>query len=192
GLWPIVILFFGLTSAGSATLWRRPARAVWPIVILAALGWLAAAAVVPVFGGGVSARSASGFSFPPPPFRVLRLYQVLLAAYVAAAILAFAWTWRVPVLETIATLLAVMLGVEIGLSSILLHYHPQNALSVINFLEHMFVWAGFSDPQLANSGRVLSFRLLQSLALGLYEQFAHFTFVLHTSSRATVFLQWVT
>jgi len=192
GLWPIVVLFFGLTSEGSATLWRPGVRALWPIVILAALGWLAAATVVPLFEVAFSARSSSVFPFPPPPFGVLGLYQLLLAAYVAAAILAFAWMWRVAVLETIATLLAVMLGVEIGLSSILLHYHPQNALSVINFLEHMFVWAGFSDPQLANSGGVLSFRLVQSLAWGLYEQFAHFTFVLHTSSRATVFLQWVT
>jgi len=192
GLWPIVVLFFGVTSEGGATLWRDLTRAVWPIVILAALAWLAAAAVVPLFEVAFSARSSSVFVFPPPPFGVLGLYQGLLAAYVAAAILAFAWIWRVPVLETVATLFAVMLGVEIGLSSILLHYHPQNALSVINFVEHMFVWAGFSDPQLAQSGSVLSLRLLQSLALGLYEQFAHFTFVLHTSSRATVFLQWIT
>ena len=33
--------------------------------------------------------------------------------------------------------------------------------------------------------------LLKKLAAGIYEQFAHATFVLHPSSRGTMFLQWV-
>ena len=51
-----------------------------------------------------------------------------------------------PLLETVATLAMVALGVIIGLFSLDIHYHPQNALNIINFLEPMFVWATYSNP----------------------------------------------
>src|SRR5262249_57163204 len=82
------------------------------------------------------------------------------------------------------------LGVMVGLLAIDIHYHPQNALTVINFVEHLFVWATHSDPELGSGGGIFSMRLLLSLAAGLYEVFAHATFVLHPSSRACFFLQW--
>jgi hypothetical protein len=144
-----------------------------------------------LFEVAFTARSTSVVHFPPPPFGVLGLYQAVLAGYVVAAVIAFAWIWRVSWLETVASLVAVGLGVSVGLLSIKLLYHPQNAISVINFLEHLFVWASYSDPSLTSGGGILSLRLLQSLAAGLYEVFAHATFVLHPSSRATMFLQWI-
>jgi hypothetical protein len=82
------------------------------------------------------------------------------------------------------------LGVLIGLLSIKVLYHPQNALTVINFIEHMFVWAAYANPALGTGG-IFSVGLLQSLAAGMYEVFAHATFVLHPSSRASMFLQWI-
>jgi hypothetical protein len=189
--WPFVVLFFGVRSEQIRTLWREPARALMAIVALLALVVLAAIPAAHLFEVAFTERASSVFRFPPPPFGILGLYQAVLACYVAAAVLVFAWLWRVPVLETIATLLAVALGVLAGLDSMLLIYHPQNPLTVINFIEHMFVWATFSDPTLAAGGGVLSMTLLKSLAAGLYEEFAHFTFVLHTSSRGTMFLQWI-
>jgi hypothetical protein len=186
--WPVVTLFFGLPTEKPARLWREPRLAAVAIVSFAVLIAIVAKPAAALFEVGLLDRGASLVPYGAPPFGVLGLYQAVLAAYVVAAVIAFAWIWRVPLLETVATLEAVALGVLIGLLVIDLDYHPQNARAVFNFLE-MLIWAAASDPQL--SGGFFSLKLLQSLAAGLYEVFAHATFVLHPSSRATMFLQWV-
>ena len=191
GAWPVVVLFFGVQADEVRSLWRRPAGAAAAIAALCVLVAVAAIPAAHLFEVAFTERASSVFPFPPPPFGILGLYQAILACYVAVAIVAFAWIWRVPVLETIATLLTVALGVLVGLLSMLLIYHPQNPLTVINFFEHMFVWATYSDPTFAAGGGIVSMTLLKAIAAGLYEEFAHFTFVLHTSSRATMFLQWI-
>jgi hypothetical protein len=188
--WPAIVLLFGVRADDPRSLWRRPAPAAGAIAALVVMVALAGVPAARLFEVAFTQRAISVFPFPPPPFGILGLYQAVLAGYVAAAIVAFAVIWRVPVLETLATLLAVALGVMVGLLSMLLLYHPQNPLTVINFIEHMFVWATFSDRSLAGGG-VLSMTLMKSLAMGLLEEFAHFTFVLHTSSRGTMFLQWI-
>jgi len=188
--WPVVILFFGLRAEQSAWLWRHPKPAILTIMAFAALICLAAVPAVDLFKIAFFERSTSLYDFPPPPFGVIGLYQTLLAGYVAAAVIVYAWIWRVSWLETVATLETVALGVIVGLLAIDIHYHPQNALTVINFVEHLFVWATHSDPELGSGGGIFSMRLLLSLAAGLYEVFAHATFVLHPSSRACFFLQW--
>jgi hypothetical protein len=189
--WPVITLLFGVRTQAPARLWRQPLWAGVVILALVAVLGFTARPVTELFEVAFAARSTSIYPFPPPLFGILGLYQAVLAGYVAAAVIAFAWIWRVPWLETLATLVAIALGVALGLLSIKPHYHPQNAISVINFLEHMLVWASFSDPSLGSGGGILSLRLLQSLAGGLYEVFAHATFVLHPSSRAIMFLQWI-
>ena len=188
--WPVVVLFFGVRSEEGGSLWRRPSQAAPVIVVLAALVVLAAIPTAHLFDVARTERLSSVYPLLPPPFGIFGLYQAVLAGYVAAAIVAFAWIWRVPALETVATLLAVALGVMIGLLSMMLRYHPQNPLSVINIFEFMFAMASYVNPQLEGSGGFLSTSLLRKLAAGIYEQFAHVTFVLHPSSRGTMFLQW--
>ena len=188
--WPAAILFFGLRAEKPAWLWRDSKLAILTIVAAAALIVLTAGPVANLFKVAFFERSTSLYNFPPPPFGVLGLYQTVLAGYVGAAVIVYAWLWRVPLLETVATLAMVALGVIIGLFSLDIHYHPQNALNVINFLEPMFVWAIYSNPELGSGGGIFGMRLLQPLAAGLYEVFAHATFVLHPSSRAAMFLQW--
>jgi hypothetical protein len=70
-------------------------------------------------------------------------------------------------------------------------YHPQNVIEVINPLELMFYFAAAADPQLGAADAVASMRLIQSVVLGFLDVLARLTFVLHTSARATVFLQWL-
>ena len=188
--WPVVVLFFGVRSEEGGSLWRRPSQAAPVIVVLAALVVLAAIPTAHLFDVARTERLSSVYPLLPPPFGIFGLYQAVLAGYVAAAIVAFAWIWRVQALETVATLLAVALGVTIGLLSMMLRYHPQNPLSVINIFEFMFAMASYVNPQLEGSGGFLSTSLLRKLAAGIYEQFAHVTFVLHPSSRGTMFLQW--
>lgn len=189
--WPVVILFFGLRAEHPAWVWWRPKLAILAIIASAALIFLVASPAAELFKIAFFERSTSIYNFPPPPFGVIGLYQALLAGYVGAAVIVYAWIWRVSLLETVATLEMVALGVLVGLLSIDIHYHPQNALTVINFLEQMFVWAANSNPDLGAGGGIFSIRLLQTLAAGIYEVFAHATFVLHPSSRASMFLQWV-
>lgn len=189
--WPLVVLAFGVRADVRPPLWRQPARAA---VVLAVLLTLAAIVAIPTFNllaAALQARATSEFPMLPPLFGILGFYQVVLAAYVAAAIVAFALIWRVGVLETLATLLAVALGVALGLLSMTLRPHPQNAVTVVNFLDVMFTWAAASDPALRADGAVAITRVLTSLAAGIYEVFAHITFVLHTSSRTTMFLIWI-
>ena len=188
--WPVVVLFFGVRSEGGGSIWRRPSQAVPVLAVLAVLVVLAAFPTAHLFDVARTERLSSIYPLLPPPFGIFGLYQAVLAGYVAAAIVAFAWIWRVPALETVATMLAVALGVMIGLLSMMLRYHPQNPLSVINIFEFMFAMASYVNPQLDGSAGFLSAGLLQKLAAGIYEQFAHVTFVLHPSSRGTMFLQW--
>jgi hypothetical protein len=188
--WPVVVLFFGVRSEEGHPIWRRPSQAAPPIAVLAVLVVLAAIPTAHLFEVARTERLSSVYPLLPPPFGIFGLYQAALAGYVAAAIVAFAWIWRVPALETVATILAVALGVMIGLLSMLLRYHPQNPLSVINIVEFMFAMASYVNPQLDGGGGLLSMGLLRKLAAGIYEQFAHATFVLHPSSRGTMFLQW--
>ena len=188
--WPVVVLFFGVRSEEGGSIWRRPSQAVPVLAVLAVLVVLAAIPTAHLFDVARTERLSSIYPLLPPPFGIFGLYQAVLAGYVAAAIVAFAWIWRVPALETVATMLAVALGVMIGLLSMMLRYHPQNPLSVINIFEFMFAMASYVNPQLDGSAGFLSAGLLQKLAAGIYEQFAHVTFVLHPSSRGTMFLQW--
>ncbi len=189
--WPTVVLAFGVRADGEGSLWRQPKSAVAVLIILTLLTVLAAVPATHLIVTALAERSTSAFGFPPPPFGALGLYQAMLAVYVAFAVLAFAVLWRVGVLETLATLLAVTLGVAVGLLSLELRYHPQNAISVVNFAELLFAWAATSDAALRADGGIAIMRVLASLATGVYETFAHITFVLHTSSRTTMFLWWI-
>jgi hypothetical protein len=188
--WTMVVMFFGVRSNEPAGLWLSPTRAAVALAALAALSLLAAIPVADLIHVGFSAKAASVFPLPPPPFGITGLYQALLAGWIFGAVVIFALIWRVPFLETVATMLAVALGIAVGLLSLELLYHPQNVIEVINPLELMLFFASWADPQLAGNS-FGSTRLFHSLSLGFLDVLARLTFVLHTSTRATVFLQWV-
>jgi hypothetical protein len=189
--WPLVILAFGVRADARPPLWQRPAAAAVVLAVLAALLVLAAVPAVNLIATALAQRTTSALPMLPALFGVPGFYQAVLGAYVAGAIVAFAVIWRVGVLETLATLLAVALGVALALLALTLRPHPQNAVTVVNFLDIMFAWASFSDPALRADGGVAITRVLWSLLVGVYEVFAHLTFVLHTSSRTTMFLVWI-
>ncbi len=88
-------------------------------------------------------------------------------------------------------MLAVAAGIALGLLSLDLLYDPRNVAIVVNPLEHMFGWAGNSDPELRESGTILSTQLLRALGAGVLEVMARRTFVLHTSGRPTIVLEWL-
>ncbi|MBX9778433.1 MAG: hypothetical protein K2Y71_29010 [Xanthobacteraceae bacterium] len=188
--WPVVVLAFGVRADERAPLWRHPASAAVVLALLAGLTVLAGIPATRLVASALHAP-ASGFPMLPPLFGIVGFYQAVLGVYVACAIVAFALIWRLGALETLATLLAVALGVALALLSMTLRPHPQNAVAVVNFLDLMFSWATASDSALSADGGVAIMRALRTLAAGIYEVFAHVTFVLHTSSRTTMFLVWI-
>jgi hypothetical protein len=73
----------------------------------------------------------------------------VLAVWVAAALLAYAFIWRVSATETAATALFVVIGISLGLLTLYIRYNPQNVLVVVNPLEQLFTWAKNSNPELS-------------------------------------------
>jgi len=177
------IPFFGEVTPPQA-FWRS-AKAI------AALGAVAVVGVtLAIPAGELITRGLSMPTSIPPPFGVRGGYQVLIAALVFAGILAYALIWRVPLAETLATMLAVVAGVALGLLSIKILYHAENVAVIVNPIEHMFGWAAGSDPKLRSSGSIL-LDLLHSLGNGVLDMAARRTFVLRTSGRPTIFIEWL-
>ena len=86
------------------------------LAVLSALLLLAAVPAVNLVASALAQRTTSALPMLPALFGMPGFYQAVLGAYVAGAIVAFARIWRVGVLETLATLLAVALGVALGCS----------------------------------------------------------------------------
>jgi hypothetical protein len=188
---PLVVVWFGVRSDSADSMWRSLARARVPIGALALLFAALATPAYHLVETGFLERAALAPNLRPPPFGVLGLYQAALAGWIGASVVGFAAIWRVPPLETVATLLAITLGVCIGLLSLEFRYHPQAVIAVINPIETMFAWGMYADPGLVKSEGILSLQLLSVLLHGFLDVLARLTFVLHSSSRATVFLEWV-
>ena len=188
--WTIVVMFFGVRASDPRSVWRSAVPALLALLALSVLTILAVIPAAQLIEFGLSGKASSIFPLPPPPLGINGLYQALLAAWVLGAVIVYALIWRVPLLETVTTLIAVCLGVAIGLLSLEWRYHPQNVIEVINPLELMFYFATWADPQLGAGGSIGSIRMIQSVVTGFLDVLARLTFVLHTSARATVFLQW--
>lgn len=179
-----VVPFFGV-AGGADSFWRS--GKAW----IALLGIAAVAFALLIPAWDMIVLGFTGKTAMPPPFGIRGLYQGLIAALVVGVILVHARLWRVPLMETIATMIAVVAGIALGLLALKILYQPQNVLIVLNPVEHMFGWARGSDPTLGKSGAILSGELARSLAAGVLEQLARLTFVLHSSPRPTIFLEWI-
>lgn len=189
--WSVVVMFFGVRAGGPEAFWRPCVPAFVAVIVLAVLTGLAAIPVAHLIDVGLSAKASSIFPLLPPPFGINGLYQAIVAGWVLCAVIIYAWLWRVPLLETIATLLAVCLGAALGLLSLELRYHPQTVIEVVNPIELMFYFGSAASPQIANGKAIAGAGLIWSLVLGFLDVLARLTYVLHTSSRATMFLEWV-
>ncbi|HZR61856.1 MAG TPA: hypothetical protein VFA80_12995 [Xanthobacteraceae bacterium] len=189
---PVLVLPFGPEAAPNAkpqrSFWRTP-RA-WAAVAAAAL--IAAFAVylardilslgfanashadVPLVSVGISARA----------------YWSLLAAWLALGMAAYAAIWRVAALETLAAALAAVAGCMIGLLVLHAHFHPDNVVVLFHPLETMLAWAAASDPRLTTGTSVFNPARLEFLLEAIGGVIARRTFVLYSSPRPTIFLEW--
>jgi hypothetical protein len=190
-LLPLLALPFGEVSDNPKGFWRT-ARTALPAVALyagAAVVFLIVAA--PLLWFGLTAIDQSMFKYTPVAFGLFGVYQPMIVAWIALGIAAFAGAWRVPAAESVSTLLAVIGGAALALSSLYIRYHPQDVLEAVNPLEHLFVAATASHQDLAETHGILSGSLLGKLAAGIGEMLARRTFVLAPSPRPTIALEWL-
>jgi hypothetical protein len=193
GALPLLLIFVGpgLDGAKSAPqngFWDVPSRA-WPVfgasVVIAALAVTAAKDIVLT---GLTTATAPGLFFTAR-LHVAQIYWALLAAWLGLGMAAYTIAWRVPPLEALTAAISAVAGCMIGLLALDARYNAANVVAVFHPLEHMAVFAGWANPQLAN-GSPLDAAHLQFLAQAAAGVLARVTFVLHPSTRPAIFIQW--
>jgi hypothetical protein len=119
-----------------------------------------------------------------------RAYWSLLAAWLAAGMVAYCLIWRVAALEASAAAFAAVAGCMIGLLALDAQFHPDNVVVVFHPLETMLAWASASDPRLTTGHSVFDPARVQFLIQAVAGVIARRTFVLYSSPRPTIFLEW--
>lgn len=189
---PILLLPFGPDAPAKkdaqADFWRS--RKAWAAIAAAAL--VTAMAVY-------LAKGLLSLGFAPTDHADIMLLSVgisaaaywsLLAAWLALGMAAYCLIWRVAALEALTAALAVLAGCMIGLLALYARFHPDNVLVVFHPLETMLSWASASDPRLTAGHSLFDPARIQFLLQAIAGVIARRTFVLHTSPRPTIFLEW--
>ena len=183
---PVLLLPFG-PEAPPSGFWSTPRRA-WPA--LAASAAIALIAVYLAKDIVLSGLSGTG-SLHLPALRIgAETYWAMIAVWIGLGMTAYAVVWRVAKLEVLAAIFAAVAGCMIALLALYLRYHPNNVAVVFHPLEQMFAFASGSEPQLATGGSFLNVSRLQFLFEAVAGVIARRTFVLASSPRPTIFLEW--
>jgi hypothetical protein len=117
-------------------------------------------------------------------------YWSLLAAWLVLGMAAYCLIWRVAALEALTAALAALAGGMIGLLVLYAHFHPDNVVVVFHPLETMLSWASASDPRLTAGNSLFDPARIQFLLQAIAGVMARRTFVLQSSPRPTIFLEW--
>lgn len=117
-------------------------------------------------------------------------YWSLLAAWLVLGMAAYCLIWRVAALEALTAALAALAGCMIGLLALHAHFHPDDVVVVFHPLETMLSWASASDPRLTAGDSLFDPARIQFLLQAIAGVIARRTFVLQSSPRPTIFLEW--
>jgi len=186
---PLLALAFGQDARGSDDRDRAPGDGRrWVVAALAAAGavgaaWPAAALLRQGMAAGITV-------YRPPGGGLSGVYQFLVGLWAAGAMVAYAVVWRVRAAEALTAMAALALGVSLGLLSLDIRYHPQNVIAVANPVEHMFAFAASGASVLINEPQMLTGAFALALARGVALAIAKHSFVLSTSARPTLLLEW--
>ncbi len=188
GTLPIVILPFGGEQSRSVAPWGTRAG-----VLLALMAAIAAAAATwaawPLITLGFNQSLLRAATFHPLLLDRFGVYQAMLMVLVFGCMIAFAAIWRVSVIETVASIMAIVAGGAAALLVLNVDFNAADVIAVFNPLEKMLTFADASTSSAANGSSPVAVLLL--LLEGLASVFARYTFVLHSSPRPTVFLTWL-
>jgi hypothetical protein len=187
---PLVVLPFGVSGGAGHRFWTLSWRALAALLVLSGIALLAVYAASDLMRFGWSEGIASRLGSDSLIGQSSRAYWLAIAVWVAAGMTAFAVLWRVPVLECPATMAAVTAGAALALLSLHIVYHPTNVAVVFNPIEQMMLYALGSNPELAQAGSLVSWDKLRLLLETAGATIARRTFILQTSPRPSVFLEW--
>ena len=184
---PILTLPFGSTSTPRG-FWDASRRA-WLVLAMNAV--LAAVAVYlskDIVFYGLSNVSTATLNLPALKISNAT-YWTAIAVWISFGMTAYAVIWRVSALETLAAMFAVIAGCMIGLLVLYARYQPNNVLVVFHPIEQMLQFAQGSDPRIG-AGSFLSVERIQYLLQAIGGVIARRTFILESSPRPTIFLEW--
>lgn len=185
---PLLVLPFGSRAEERSDFWRVSPYA-WPAVgasfLAAALAAIPAAQLV---SEGLSADAVSRFGLQP--LMASELFWSIFGAWIGIGILTFSIVWRVSLAELLTTIGAVAVGIMLGLLALNIQYNPNNVVVLLHPLEQMFQFAIRSNPDLANGLSLVSSERLWSALETIYGFIARRTFVLQSSARPGIFLEW--
>jgi hypothetical protein len=188
GALPIAILPFGGEQSRSVAFWYT--RAGLLAALMAAIAATASTwAAWPLITLGLDQSLLRAAAFHPLLLDRFGIYQAMLMVLILGCMIAFAAIWRVSVVETIASMLALIAGGTGALLVLNVDFNAADVIAVFNPLEKMLTFADASTSSVANGSSLGAVLLL--LLEGLASVFARYTFVLHSSPRPTVFLTWL-
>ncbi|MCX7313914.1 MAG: hypothetical protein NTV56_19915 [Alphaproteobacteria bacterium] len=186
---PILLLPFGQPAIGADSFWSGR-RCYGALAALAAIAILALLAAMPLLREGITPDSAA--------LRQLRMIfgafgvsQAMLAFWTGLGILVFAWWWRVPMLETMASGLSVTGGIAAALLALYIVHDAAVVVAVLNPLDQLFFYGAHSAQSLQTCGSVWCPQLLWVLLENVGNMLTYHSFVLHTSTRPAIFVEWL-
>ena len=193
GALPVLLIFVGPNLGGAKFevahgFWNVQPRAWLAFAASVVIAALAAYTAKDIWVAGLTTTTAPGLYFTARP-HVAEIYWALIVAWIGFSMVGYGILWRVPPLETLTAIFAAIAGCMFGLLALDARYNVGNVVAVFHPLEHMAVFAGWANPQLA-AGSFLDGEHLKFLAQAAAGVLARVTFVLHPSTRPAIFLQW--
>jgi len=186
---PLVALPFGSRPEQPSGFWNSW-RGWLTAALLCLLAVLAAIPAAGLITEGLTPNIAAGFGLRPLIGDRFGTYQFMIAGWIGLGMVAFAVVWRVPVAELLAAMAAVIGGAALGLLVLYVQHNPHDVAVVLNPLEQMYIFAVGSTPELAQGNGLFSSQRLQLILTYAIDLAARRTFVLHSSPRPTIFLEW--
>jgi energy-converting hydrogenase Eha subunit A len=182
---PVLLLPFSPDEAPARGFWET-SRAAWIAPVIAAIvAVVAFLASKDILVYGLTTSGSETLSLPALGVGN-KAYWTAIAAWLAAGMIAYGMVWRVNLTEGVTAALCIAAGGMIALLALRLNYNPNNVLIVFHPLEQMVSFAA-GEMRTGDSGLVGSMRLLLEGIPGLI---ARRTFILQSSPRPTIFLEW--
>lgn len=179
---PILILPFGEPSTPGGFWSRSEARRAAIAIVIVAATLLATA--FPLLKEGIYPQVPTGMmqlSFRPG------LFHSILAVWLVLGMVAFCRLWRVPAAEALAAAAAIVGGVALGLLPLYLHHEIVSVVTVMNPIDALLHHSGALTAECGTEGCRSPLQLLLHC---IGQMLRHHSFVLHTSPRPEIFVEW--
>ncbi len=186
---PILLLPFGPDTANQRGFWAA-ARLAWPALAVAAtIAALAAFLAADLVCYGPSTGFTATLKLPTLSLSA-RTYWGVIAVWIGLGFAAYCVLWKVPTLEALTAALAAIAGCMVGLLAHYARYHPNDVVVTFHPMEQMFNIASSAQPALVDEGSIFNAKGLHFLIESVAGVVARRTFILESSPRPTIFLEW--